>query len=165
MMRTVNWLFVVSVALFISGIGFVIASARTARSAGSAAPVEAAVTTTPVATVKQIMATITAPSAGVIYGSVSTTVTAAGITEIAPQNDDEWAALGSSAAVLAESANLLMADSRAIDKGDWIKFSQQLVDTSKLALKAANEKSIDGILEAGGPINDTCESCHAKYAR
>ena len=112
-MRTVNWLFIVSVALFIGGIGFVIASARTAR---SAAPVEAVVTTTPVATVKQIMAAITGPSAGVIYGAVSTTVTATGITEVAPQNDEEWAAIGNSAAALGESANLLMTDSRAIDK-------------------------------------------------
>ncbi len=161
-MRTVNWLFIVSVALFIGGIGFVIASARTAR---SAAPVEAVVTTTPVATVKQIMAAITGPSAGVIYGAVSTTVTATGITEVAPQNDEEWAAIGNSAAALGESANLLMTDSRAIDKGDWIKFSQQLVVTSKMALKAANEKSVDGILEAGGPINETCDNCHAKYQR
>lgn len=161
-MRTVNWLFIVSVALFIGGIGFVIASARTAR---SAAPVEAVVTTTPVATVKQIMAAITGPSAGVIYGAVSTTVTATGITEVAPQNDEEWAAIGNSAAALGESANLLMTDSRAIDKGDWIKFSQQLVVTSKMALKAANEKSVDGLLEAGGPINETCDNCHAKYQR
>ena len=161
-MRTVNWLFIVSVALFIGGIGFVIASARTAR---SAAPVEAVVTTTPVATVKQIMAASTGPSAGVIYGAVSTTVTATGITEVAPQNDEEWAAIGNSAAALGESANLLMTDSRAIDKGDWIKFSQQLVVTSKMALKAANEKSVDGILEAGGPINETCDNCHAKYQR
>lgn len=161
-MRTVDWLYIVSVALFIGGIGFVIASARTAR---TAAPVEAAVTTTPVANVKQIMAAVTGPSAGVIYGAVSTTVTATGITEVAPQNDEEWAAIGNSAAALAESANLLMTDSRAIDKGDWIKFSMQLVDTSKMALKAANDKSVDGILEAGGPINETCDNCHAKYQR
>lgn len=161
-MRTVNWLFVVSVALFISGIGFVIASARTAR---SAAPMEAAVTTTPVANVKQIMAAITGPSAGVIYGAVSTTVTAAGITEVAPQNDEEWAAIGNSAAALAESANLLMTDSRAVDKGDWITLSQQLVDASKAAIKAADEKSTSGILDAGGPINETCDNCHEKYQR
>ena len=162
MRRTVNWLFIVSVALFISGIGFVIASARTAR---SAAPVEAAVTTTPVASVKQIMAAITGPSSSVVYDAVSTTVTAAGIKEVFPQNDEEWAVVGNSAAALAESANLLMTDSRAIDKGDWIKFAQQLVHTSKLALTAANEKSTDGILAAGGPINETCDNCHAKYQR
>ena len=161
-MRTLNWLFIVSVALFISGIGFVIASARTAR---SAAPVEAAVTTTPVASVKQIMGAITGPAANVIYGAVSTSVTAAGITEVFPQNDEEWAVVGNNAAALAESANMLMTDGRAVDKGDWVKLSQQLVDASKLALKAVAEKSTSGILDAGGPINETCDSCHEKYQR
>lgn len=162
MKRTVNWLFVVSVLLFISGIGFVIASARTAR---SAAPVEAAVTTTPVASVKQLMAAITGPAANVIYNSVSTSVTTTGIEEIAPQNDQEWAIVGNNAAALAESANLLMTEGRAIDKGDWIKMSQQLADAARVALKAANDKSTMGILEAGGPINETCDNCHAKYQR
>lgn len=161
-MRTVHWLFLLSVLFFISGIGFVIASARTAR---SAPPVEAVVTTTPVANVKQIMAAITGPSARVIYDSVSTTVTATGITEVFPRSDEEWAAVGNSAAALAESGNLMMTEGRAIDQGDWIKFSQELVATAQMALKAANEKSVDGILEAGGPINTTCDNCHAKYSR
>jgi hypothetical protein len=163
MMRAVNWLFIVSVLLFISGIGLVIASARTAR---TAAPAEAvAVKTTPVASVKQIMAAITGPAANVIYQAVSTSVSVRGIEEVAPRNDDEWAAVGNSAAVLAESANLMMTDGRAIDQGDWMKFSQQLVERSRQALKAADAKSADGILEAGGPINETCDNCHAKYQR
>ena len=50
-MRTVHWMLAVSVALFVSGIGFVIAGARTAQ---MATPVEVPVTT-PVASVMQIM--------------------------------------------------------------------------------------------------------------
>ena len=161
-MRTIQWLFVLSVLFFVSGISFVVAAARTAR---SASPVAAAVTTTPVASVKQIMGAITGPAANVIYGAVATNVTAAGIKETFPQDDEEWAAVGNSAAALAESANLLMTDGRAIDQGDWVKMSQQLVDAAKAALKAANDKSTDGILEAGGPINATCDDCHAKYQR
>src|SRR5205823_7830243 len=48
-MRIVHWLFVVSVALFVSGIGFVIAGARAARQAPAVEA--AAVTLTPVASV------------------------------------------------------------------------------------------------------------------
>jgi hypothetical protein len=163
MARTLNWLFVVSVLLFISGIGFVIASARTARSAAPAA--EVAVKTTPVANVKQIMGAITGPAANAVYSAVSTSVTAEGIKEVAPQTEEEWAALGNNAAALAESANMLMTDGRAIDQGDWIKFSRELVDSAKVALKAAQDKSTTGILDAGGPINETCDNCHAKYQR
>ena len=36
-MRVIHWLFVVSAALFISGIGFIIAGARTAQAAAPAA--------------------------------------------------------------------------------------------------------------------------------
>ena len=100
-----------------------------------------------------------------IYQAVSTSVSARGIEEIVPQNDAEWAVVGNNAAVLAESANMLMTDGRAIDQGDWMKFSQQLAETARAALKAADAKSADGILEAGGPINETCDNCHAKYRR
>ena len=42
MTRTLQWLFLVSVLLFVSGIGFVIAAGRTVRSAAPATPVTAA---------------------------------------------------------------------------------------------------------------------------
>ena len=52
-MRLIHWLYVVSAALFIGGIAFIIAGARTAQ---LAAPVEArAPEITPVASVKQLM--------------------------------------------------------------------------------------------------------------
>ena len=112
-MRTIQWLFVVGVLLFITGIGFVIAGAREARAAGPAA--DAAPVTAPVATIKQIMAAITAPAAAAVYNSVGTVVSIDGIKETAPQNDDEWTALGSQAAALVESGNLLLVPGRAID--------------------------------------------------
>src|SRR5678816_1477255 len=91
-MKTVYWLFVVSVALFVSGVAFIIAGERTARAATPAAA--AAPDVAPVATVKQIMIGITNPSAYVIYEAVGTKSTAAGVEEIAPQNDEEWAKVG-----------------------------------------------------------------------
>ncbi len=57
-MRTVQWLLVVSAALFISGIGFVTASGRSAR---AASPVAEVLVTTPVASIKQIMNGIVMP--------------------------------------------------------------------------------------------------------
>jgi len=99
-MRIVHWLFVVSVALFVSGIGFVVAGARTTRLAPAAdVPV-----TTPVASIKQIMNGIVAPAATVVYNAVGTFVSAEGVKEVAPQNDEEWAAVGTSAATPALKA-------------------------------------------------------------
>jgi len=161
-MRTVQWLFVVSVALFISGIGFVIASARTAR---AATPVAEAPVTTPVASVKQIMNGIVMPDAYVIYEAVGTKSSAKGIEEIAPQNDEEWAKIANAAAAIVESGNLLLMGNRVVDKGDWIKMTHEFMEQGKLALKAAEAKDKDGIVAAGGDLNTTCDNCHAKYQR
>src|SRR5262245_51382897 len=162
-MRNVQWLFVVSVALFVSGIAFVVAAGRTAREAKPAAA--ASVVTTPVASIKQIMAGITGPAATVVYESVSTVSTLEGFKETAPRNDEEWAHVGNSAAALAESANMLMMPGRAVDNGDWMKMSGDLVAAAKVAMKAAEDKSTQGIVEAGGTINETCDNCHERYQR
>jgi hypothetical protein len=103
-MRTVQWLFVVSALLFISGIAFVVSSART-NPASPAAAVETPALK-PVASVKQLMRGIVAPAATVVFDSVSTTVSAAGIDEKQPKTDEEWAEVGSSAAALVEAGNL-----------------------------------------------------------
>lgn len=161
-MRTVQWLFVVSVALFISGIGFVIASARTAR---ATTPVAEIAVTTPVASIKQIMNGIVLPDAFVVYEAVGTKSSAAGVEEIAPRNDEEWAKVANAAAALIESGNLLLMGNRVVDKGDWIKMTHDFMEQGKLALKAAEAKDKDGIVSAGGDLNTTCDNCHAKYQR
>jgi hypothetical protein len=162
-MRTIQWLFVVGVLLFVTGIGFVIAAAREARSAIPAA--EAAPVITPVATIKQIMGGITGPSAAAVYNSVGTVISVDGIKETAPQNDAEWTALANQAAALVESGNLLLVPGRAIDNGDWVKMTQDFIDKSKHAITAAESKSTEAVLSAGSEINATCDNCHAKYQR
>lgn len=160
-MRTVHWLFVVSVALFVTGIGFVIASGRTPQQAAAdEAPLLA-----PVASVKQIMNGITAPAATVVYNAVGTIVNTEGIKDFAPQNDEEWAVVGNSAAALVESGNLLLIGNRVLDNGDWVTMTRAMIDTGTLALKAAEAKDTEGILSAGSEINETCDNCHAKYQR
>jgi hypothetical protein len=163
-MRTLYWLFLVSVLLFISGIGFVIAAGRTARSAPAAVAV-AEPAAPPVATVKHIMRGMTMPAAAAIWDSVSTVVDLKGLTENAPHTDAEWAVVSANAAVLAESANLLVTGNRAVDKGDWVKFATQLRDAANKALKSADAKQPAGILEVGEEINAACDACHERYQR
>ena len=161
-MKTVYWLFVVSVALFVGGIAFIIAGARTTEAAAATAP---AVETTPVASVKQIMIGITNPAAFVVYEAVGTKSSAKGIEEIAPQNDEEWAKVGSAAAAVVESGNLMLTGNRAIDRGDWVKMTNEMIEQGKKAMKAADAKDKDGIVAAGGDLNTTCDNCHARYSR
>jgi hypothetical protein len=162
-MKIVHWLFVVSVALFVSGIGFVIAAERTARQAAPAADTAAGVT--PVASVKQIMKAITGPAADVIYNAVGTTMTSKGTEEKAPRTDAEWEEVGNAAAALIESGNLLLMGSRAVDRGDWLTQSRAHIEAGKEALKAAQTKNVEGVFAAGEPVNVSCDNCHLKYKR
>jgi hypothetical protein len=165
MTRTLQWLFLVSVLLFVSGIGFVIAAGRTVRAAPASAGRAATTAVSPIATVKQVMRGITMPAAATIWDSVSTIVDAKGVTENVPKNDAEWAVVGANAAVLAESANMLMTGNRAVDKGDWIKFATAMRDSAQTALKAADAKDPAGILAVGEVINASCDACHERYQR
>ncbi len=163
-MRIVHWLFVVSAALFIAGIGFIIAAGRM-RPAAATGEAKPAVAIRPVASVKQIMQGIVGPASTAVFNSVSTTVTSKGVEEVAPRNDEEWASLGSSAAALAEAGNLMMLDGRAVDRGDWVKMSQALVDAGTQTLKAVSDKSTEAVLAAGERVNESCDNCHQRYMR
>src|SRR5581483_3686587 len=128
-MRPRDWFFVIAVALFVGGLGFIIAGARMARRAPAAGAVMAAAQ--PVASVKQIMIGIVDPASKAVFSAVNTIETKEGTQEIAPRNDAEWQAVGSSAAALIESGNLILAKERAIDQGDWATFTKAMIDSSK----------------------------------
>ena len=162
-MRTANWLFLVSAALFVFGVGFVVVGAGEAlKSPAAAAATPAA---KPLATVKQVMLGIVGPSAAIVFDAVSTTVTRTGTEEKAPKTDEEWALVGAAGASLAEAGQLLMTESRAVDRGDWIKMSQQMIDAGLATLKAVESKDKDGVLNAGEPLNASCDNCHQRYRR
>ena len=162
-MKPRHWFFVVGVLFYLVGIGFVIAGARATRQAPSRQP--AAVDVTSVATVKQIMKGIVSPAAMTVFNSVSTTVSIKGTEEHQPHTDDEWEMVGNAAAALIEAGNLLMMGTRAIDKGDWVKMAQALIESGKVALKAVEAKSPDQVLASGEAINNSCDTCHRKYQR
>src|SRR5262245_456305 len=136
-MRSIHWLFLISAALFVSGIGFVIAAARTSRQGPAMSATPAALV--PVASVRQIMKGIVAPAATVVYQSVGTIITPGGVDERAPKSDEEWDAVVNSAAAL--------------------------IDGGKAALKAAEARSAEGVLASGEGINASCDECHRKYQR
>jgi len=162
-MRIIHWLFVISAALFISGIAFIIAGARTAQAAAPAE--EAAPAITSVATVKQIMGAIVQPAAMIVFDSVGTIVDATGIHEKQPSTDAEWAAVGASGAALVESANLMVMGNRAVDRQDWVKMSKALADAGMLVIKATEAKDPMAILASGETLNASCDACHQRYQR
>jgi hypothetical protein len=67
-----------------------------------------------VGTIKDIMLGIVDPSSDLLWDSVATDITAAGVVDKKPQNDEEWAKVESAALMLAEAPNLLKMPGRKV---------------------------------------------------
>jgi len=182
-MRTVYWLIILALAVVVTGVA---AARRGGREAAAAA---AAMNR--VGTVKEIMEGIVDPNADVLWESVATNITAAGVEEKAPKTDAEWATVQHSALMLAEAVNLLKMRGREIARpGDmntksgpdapeltpaeihekvnrdwslWITHADRLQETAIKAWQVANARDVNGIVEVGDAIDKACESCHLEY--
>jgi hypothetical protein len=113
---------------------------------------------------KQLMGWVIDPAADVIWDSVQSIMTISGTKEIAPQTDEQWAAVRNAAATLAESSNLLMMEGRARDNAGWMSAARRLRVTATQAIKAAEAKDAAAVFAAGGEIYSACKACHEKYA-
>jgi hypothetical protein len=117
----------------------------------------------PVTTVDQLMDSVIAHAAEVYWDAVSVIVDANGVTEKAPQTDEEWEAVWSAAISLAESGNLLMMAPRAVDDGEWMQMSAAMVRVGVEAAAAAEAKDPDRVLEVGEQVYNVCLACHTRY--
>jgi cytochrome c556 len=82
-----------------------------------------------------------------------------------PRTDAEWADVATNAALIVESANLLVDSERALDAKDWPAMARAMAEAASKALDAARKKSPDAILEVGDELNQTCDRCHERYSR
>jgi hypothetical protein len=117
-----------------------------------------------VADVKQLMNWIIEPNADVLWDSVGTIITEAGREELLPETEEEWEAVRNSAAVIAESGNLLMMDGRAFDRDQWMKAARNMINAATTAIQAAEAKDVPALFDAGGAVYEACTACHSRYA-
>ncbi len=75
----------------------------------------------------------------------------------------DWNELRQSALMLAESANLLMADNRARDKGVWMTDARLLWEVGNKAYIAAKAKDLNGLEALNADLYEACQSCHVHY--
>jgi len=107
----------------------------------------------PVATVSQIMLTMTYPlSDSLLY-----------IERNPPKDEKDWKAVENTSLMLAESGNLLMIGFRARDQEGWMRDSKLLVEAGAAALKAARTKDVNAILALNDQIVTSCTECHTHY--
>jgi cytochrome c556 len=66
---------------------------------------------------------------------------------------------------VAEAGELLKLKGRegARDADPWRKYSQDMIDASLIARKAAAAQDKEGVLASGEALNDSCNGCHRTY--
>jgi cytochrome c556 len=79
------------------------------------------------------------------------------------KTEKDWEDLRNNALMLAESANLLMADNRAKDKDRWMKDATLLRNVGDKAFKAAKVKDLEGLKALNDELYEACQSCHEHY--
>ncbi len=109
--------------------------------------------------VKQTMNLVLDPATDVIWGSAGFVLTAEGEQDLSPTTDEQWANVLHSAAVVAESGNLLMLPGRARDNETWMEISAGLVEAGKRAMAAAEAKDADALFEEWGDSYRVCAGC------
>ena len=50
-----------------------------------------------------------------------------------------------------------------LDQEDYQKAAQGLADAGQAALKAAQSKNLDAMVDVSGTVADACAACHEKY--
>jgi hypothetical protein len=140
------------------------------------------------ATIQDLMDGIIDPSADVLWDSVAYIATTKGIEDRRPRTDDEWKTVRNSAITLVEAANLLSMPGRRVAAAhapsppglgelshaeiqqridathdSFTLFARNLQDAGLKALAAIAAKDAQGLMDAGGTIDEACEACHVTY--
>jgi hypothetical protein len=144
------------------------------------------------ATIQDLMDGIVDPSADVLWDSVAYIANMKGIEDRQPRTDEEWKTVRYSAITLIEAANLLSMPGRQVaaarnptasdappGRGElshaeiqqridsthdsFTQFARNLQDAASKALTAIDAKNAQGLMDAGGVIDEACEACHVTY--
>jgi cytochrome c556 len=140
------------------------------------------------ATIKDIMDSMVDPSGEFLFGSVAEISDEHGITEKAPQTDEEWKEVRRHAITLLEAPNLLVMAGRKVaqageksenpqvelqpeqiqalldsDRASFAGRARALQEAATMALKAADARNKDALFDAATQIDKACENCHIHY--
>jgi hypothetical protein len=102
-------------------------------------------------------------AAEVYWDSVKIVVDIEGEHIYQPETDEDWHVVWQAGIAIAESANLLMDDERALDQGDWLTMSNALYDAGLSAARAAEAKDYEAVLAEGETVYNACTACHEQY--
>lgn len=168
---------VVVTLFFLGGAGAAQAPTPAARPAAQAARPAAgpAFKAEPVGNLAQVMRSILFPNSNIIFDAQEKDPAAPPEKDAArsPYGDvyGGWQAVENASIALVEAAALITMPGRMCQNGkpapvqraDWVKYVQGLVDAGKVAYKAAQSKNQDNIVDAAGTLTEACAACHEVY--
>ena len=139
-------------------------------------------------TLREIMSSLIDPHADALWNAVRVVADSNGITEYAPESEEDWNALRISAVSIIEGANALMVPGRrvarpgavgefpefeftpeeveeklAADRQSWVQFSRGLQNAAFELLDAVDSRNADLLSEYGALLDEACEACHSVY--
>ena len=152
-----------------------------ARAGAASAPAAGAATLSfpATGTVNQVMRGVLFPSSNVLF-DVQTqdpgarragTKPEAGTTT-ARYGDvyEPWQVVDAAAIAIAESGPMLMTPRRCengkpapVDRADWQKYVQGLVDVGRAAYKASQSRNVQAVSAVTNDVSDACANCHRVY--
>ena len=98
-----------------------------------------------------------------LWDAVGTVLDETGENHWEPETEEEWLQVRLGAMALAESANLLMMETRAQDQGEWIRLSEALHDAAMEAFAAAESEDPQRVFDLGETVYNSCNGCHQLY--
>jgi hypothetical protein len=134
-------------------LSFLLAGAVLAQAPSAQAPAAETPTLKSIGTMSELMIDLIFPTSNEIFY--------VGRTE--NKTEKEWQDLRNNALMLAESANLLMAENRAKDKDRWMKDAMLLWEVGNKAFKASKAKDLDALKALNDDLYEACQSCHEHY--
>jgi len=141
----------------------------------------------PVATIQELMQSEVDASADSIWDAIETTTTASGDEIKQPRTPEEWQDVRRNAIVLIEAANLLTVPQRrlssvpfpaeaagaldstqivqriAANRAAFNQYALTLRQTAQTMLTAIDAKDPKALVNAGGILDEVCESCHMTF--
>lgn len=132
---------------------FLMVGAALAQAPSTPAPAPESAGLKSVGTMKEIMVDLIFPTSNEIFY----------VSRNENKSPKDWMDLQQNALIVAEAANLLMAENRARDKDRWMKDAKLLQDVGAKAYRMAKAKDLEGLKGLNDELYEACQSCHEHY--
>lgn len=117
----------------------------------------------PIAETKDLMEDVMERQADIVWGATGSIITAEGVEELRPKNDEEWQAVKAAAVNLTETGNLLMMAPRAQDGDRWMQNAAKMMEQGQRMIAAIDRRNTQEMFDVGSDLYDTCTNCHMHY--